>query len=127
MTTVMRFAVVVAVVAVLAGCSSPEQQAANQIEGIVTEVTGDLEHVESFVVLDGDGMSHLLTPEDGLLFYGGPVSHLRDHIVSGERVVVTFEEGAYGAMIAVLIEHADGSTVHQSPDDDHGDHGDDDH
>jgi hypothetical protein len=77
--------------------------------------------VESFVVLDDEGNSHLLTPEDGLMFYGGPLSHLREHIVTGERVRVTFKEGAYGAMTATLIVHADGDTPHDSDDDHHDD------
>jgi hypothetical protein len=41
--------------------------------------------------------------------------------VSGERVRVTFEEGAYGAMTATLIVHADGDTPHETGDTDHDD------
>lgn len=106
-------AVVVSVVSV--GCSSSTTVNPNQVEGVVSEVTGDLTAIQSFVILDDNGKSHLFTPEQGLLFYGGPLSHLRDHIISGQRVVVTFEEGAYGAMTAVLIEHTDGDSLHESP------------
>ena len=110
------FAVVAGAVAVVSvGCSSSTPANANQIEGVISEVTGDLTEIQSFVILDDEGKSHLFTPEQGLVFYGGPLSHLRDHIITGERVVVTFEEAAYGSMTAVLIEHADDDAPHESP------------
>ncbi|MCZ7533979.1 MAG: hypothetical protein M5U23_11355 [Acidimicrobiia bacterium] len=87
------------------GCASGNELADNQVSGIVTEVTGDLTGVESFVILDNDGNSHLLRPAPGLLFYGGPLIHLRDHVTTGQRVTVTFESSASGEMTAVLIEH----------------------
>lgn len=129
-TSILAVAVVIAAVAV--GCASDDTGSSNEIVGVVTELTGDLTHVESFVVLDDEGNSHLMTPSEGLLFYGGPLSHLRDHIVTGERVRVTFSEGAYGAMTATLIVHAEGDTPHETVDtghdDDHEDgHHDDDH
>ena len=98
---------------IVSACSSEESSAADTVEGIVTEVTGDLTAVESLVILDSEGKSHLFKPTPGLLFYGGPLSHLRDHVVTGQRVVVTFEAGAYGEQIAVLIEHADADSVHE--------------
>jgi hypothetical protein len=118
-TIVLAVATAIAIAAV--GCASDDSGASDEVVGVVAEVTGDLTHVESFVVLDDEGNSHLLTPAEGLLFYGGPLSHLRDHIVSGERVRVTFEEGAYGAMTATLIVHADGDTPHETGDTDHED------
>jgi hypothetical protein len=118
-TIVLAVATAIAIAAV--GCASDDSGASDEVVGVVAEVTGDLTHVESFVVLDDAGNSHLLTPAEGLLFYGGPLSHLRDHIVSGERVRVTFEEGAYGAMTATLIVHADGDTPHETGDTDHDD------
>lgn len=118
-TIVLAVATAIAIAAV--GCASDDSGASDEVVGVVAEVTGDLTHVESFVVLDDEGNSHLLTPAEGLLFYGGPLSHLRDHIVSGERVRVTFEEGAYGAMTATLIVHADGDTPHETGDTDHDD------
>ena len=103
-----------AVAGLVSGCSSDAgtDGAGDHIEGIVTEVTGDLTTVESFVVLDDDGNNHLFTPEQGLLFYGGPLSHLRDHIVTGERVRVLFDRGAYGDLIAPSVLHADGDSEH---------------
>jgi hypothetical protein len=117
----MILAVATAIAIAAVGCASEDSGASDEVVGVVAEVTGDLTHVESFVVLDDEGNSHLLTPAEGLLFYGGPLSHLRDHIVSGERVRVTFEEGAYGAMTATLIVHADGDTPHETGDTDHDD------
>lgn len=99
---------------VLSACSSGESEHSNAVEGIVTEVTGDLSNVESFVVLDADGKSHLFKPEAGLLFYGAPLSHLRDHVVTGQPVVVTFKEGPSGERTAILIEHADEHSGHET-------------
>lgn len=101
--------------AVSVGCSSPNELASNQVSGIVTEVSGDLTSVDSFVVLDSDGNSHLFRPAPGLLFYGGPLIHLRDHVTTGQRVTVTFESAAYGGMTAVLVEHEDPDSEHQVP------------
>lgn len=124
MRRLIILAVAVAVAVTAVACGSDDSGGSSEVVGVVTEVTGDLTQVESFVVLDEDGNSHLMTPENGLLFYGGPLSHLRDHIVTGQQVRVTFEEGAYGAMTATLIVHADGDTPHETTDTDH-DHGDD--
>lgn len=121
-----RFALVALLVVVAsfgAACGDGDAgSGGTSVEGIVSEVTGDLSNVETFVVLDDQGNSHLFTPEPGLLFYGGPLTHLRDHIVTGQRIKVTFEDSAYGEMTAVLIEHADGDSSHQTPGD-HSDHG----
>jgi hypothetical protein len=104
---------VIAALLVVSGCASDDSGESNTVEGIVTEVTGDLTVVESLVIMDSEGKSHFFKPTPGLLFYGGPLSHLRDHVVTGQRVVVTFESGAYGEQIAVLIEHADADSVHE--------------
>jgi hypothetical protein len=104
---------VIAAILIVYGCGSDDSGEANTVEGIVTEVTGDLTAVESLVIMDSEGKSHFFKPTPGLLFYGGPLSHLRDHVVTGQRVVVTFEAGAYGERIAVLIEHADANSVHE--------------
>ena len=102
--------VIVAVMA-LTACTSDGSENSDIVEGIVTEVTGDLTAVESLVIMDSDGKSHFFKPSPGLLFYGGPLTHLRDHVVTGQRVVVTFEADPYGERVAVLIEHADADAV----------------
>ena len=104
---------VVAAAVALTACTSDTSEDSDAVEGIVTEVTGDLTAVESLVIMDSDGKSHFFKPSPGLLFYGGPLSHLRDHVVTGQRVVVTFEAGLYGERVAVLIEHADADAVHE--------------
>jgi hypothetical protein len=110
------YAVVATVVLVVSACGGDSDDAPDTVEGIVSEVTGDLTTVESLVILDADGNSHLFKPTPGLLFYGGPLSHLRDHVVTGQRVAVTFETGAYGESVAVLIEHTEAESAHE-----HGD------
>ena len=105
---------IVVVTLVVSSCASDSADESNTVEGIVTEVTGDLTRVESLVIMDSDGKSHLFVPEPGLLFYGAPLSHLRDHVVTGQPVVVTFKVGAYGERIAILIEHADAGSVHET-------------
>jgi len=104
------------VAVVVAGCSSTGDDhgdGGDTVSGIVTEVTGDLTVVESFVVQDDRGDSHLFRPEPGLLFYGGSLIHLRDHVVTGQRVTVHFEPSAYGEMTATLVEHADEAEPHE--------------
>ncbi|MGI9665808.1 MAG: hypothetical protein ACR2N2_01735 [Acidimicrobiia bacterium] len=115
-------AVVLAFVAAGCGSSSGDEP----VEGAVTQVSGELGAVESFIVMDGNGDSHQFEPAEGLLFYGAPLDHLRDHILTGQLVKVTYEEAAYGALVATLIEHADGDSTHETGDDsgdDHSDHG----
>jgi hypothetical protein len=68
--------------------------------GVVSEVTGDLSGVESFVVLDEEGNSHKFIPGPGLEVMGQPPSHLRDHVVSGEPITVTYHQNAEGELVA---------------------------
>ena len=88
-----------------AGCSAAEVPS-GEVIGIVTEVTGDLTSIESFVVIDGSGDSFKFVPGEGLTVAGGPVSHLRDHVVSGEQVMVLFHSGAQGELIADDVQDA---------------------
>lgn len=105
----------------VAACGNADDESEHTVSGIVTEVTGDLTVVESFVVLDDDGDSHLFRPAPGLLFYGGPLIHLRDHVITAQRVTVTFEESPSGEMTAVLIEHESSDDEHHAPTLDSGD------
>ncbi|MCB1246337.1 MAG: hypothetical protein KDB69_03640 [Acidimicrobiia bacterium] len=114
---ILTLGVVCALLASACGGSSSTDPDEPVVQGIVTEVTGGIDSVSSFVVMDDNGDLHEFTPEPGLLFYGGPLSHLRDHIVTGERVKVTYEEGPGGNRIAVLVEHADGEAPHESSED----------
>ena len=98
-TTILILAVLVFAV-VLAGCSATPDSVREVVVGVVTGVTGNLTDIESFVVLDSEGNSHLFEPADGMTVNGAPPSHLRDHLVSGEPVRVFFHEGSSGTRIA---------------------------
>ena len=104
-----RHVIVVLVAAValaIAGCSGSDPASGDTITGVVTEVNGDLTTVTGFVVLASDGSSHRFTPADGLLFEGGPLPHLREHVITGQLVIVTFEQGPDGGLLAVHVEDA---------------------
>lgn len=89
----------------VAGCTS-DTSTDDTVVGIVTQVSGDLGSVESFIITDPQGQSYQFTPVDGLLFDGGPIDHLREHIVSGDPVKVSYERSDDGAMIAVEVTDA---------------------
>jgi len=103
------FVALVAVWALAAGCSG-EAASQDEVVGVVTEVTGDLAEIESFVVLDAEGNSHKFTPGDGLTVMGAPPSHLRDHVVSGEPVKVIFHASPDDELIADDVVHAGGAS-----------------
>ena len=105
MRRMMSLLMVLISLAVAAGCSSSETTVDDSVVGVISEVSGDITSVTGFVVLSDDATSHQFTPTPGLVFMGGPLTHLRDHIISGERVVVSFERGDDGALIAVAIDH----------------------
>lgn len=59
--------------------------------GVVIAVDGDLSEINSFSVVMSDGETLELVPAPGLLFDGDePLSHVRDHMVSGGPVAVEF-------------------------------------
>lgn len=91
---------VVIVLSVLASACSGSTSADGEVFGVVTEVTGDLSGVESFVVLDAEGDSHKFIPRPGLDVMGQAPSHLRDHVVSGEPVTVIYHENSAGELVA---------------------------
>jgi hypothetical protein len=99
----MRFTLLLVVTITIgvlgSACSDPAGEE-GEVVGIVTEVTGDLTGVESFVVLDAEGDSFKFKPRDGLMVMGQQPSHLRDHVISGEPVTVTYHQDASGELIA---------------------------
>jgi hypothetical protein len=96
--------VAVTAIVSLSACSTSGTGGGNTLTGVISEVSGDLTNVSGFVVLAEDGSSHRFTPTEGLLFEGGPLTHLREHVVTGQRVVVTFERGVAGELIATSVE-----------------------
>lgn len=75
--------------------------------GVVVEVDGDLRGIDRFSVLSADGATLTFIPEAGLLFdRDGPLSHLRDHLLSGNPVLVEFYEQE-DSLIAVSVGDAE--------------------
>ncbi len=71
--------------------------------GVVVAVEGDLSAISSFSILLSDGETLVLVPQAGVLFDGeGPLSHLRDHLLSGEPVMVEFHQGADNLVAATV-------------------------
>lgn len=101
--------------ALLAACSSGGDVVDNQVSGVVTEVTTDEMSVVSFVVMDDRRKSHLFIAAPGLLLHGRPLTDLRDHVITGQRVTVTFAFVDRGEQMATVIEHEDAASPHQVP------------
>ena len=72
-----------------ASCSSNGD---GEIGGVVIDVTGDLTTVESFTLRTADGTNRRFEPAPGILFHqSAPLSHLSDHLLSGEPVLVALQ------------------------------------
>lgn len=77
--------------------------------GVVISVDGTLGATNSFTIRLEDGSDLTLVPADGLLFDGvSPVSHVRDHLVSGSPVRITYTTPAEGPFLAIEIGDAGG-------------------
>ena len=73
-------------------------QTSGTVRGVVVEVEGSLDDVTSFTVLvDGEEIGFV--PIEGG-DYDFPLSHLRDHLRSGQPVLVTWtrEDGVHHAV-----------------------------
>ena len=75
--------------------------------GIVIDVAGDLTATTAVTILDGDGMQIVFVPSADATFHGGPVSHIRDHLLSGLPVVVGYVVLADGTLEATSFNDAD--------------------
>ncbi|MEX1038058.1 MAG: hypothetical protein WDZ96_04280 [Acidimicrobiia bacterium] len=80
-----RWCAVIVWALVVAGCSS----SIGTSVGVVTEVEGTLSEVESFTVLS-EGEETRFVPLEGQS-YEFPLDHLREHLLSGEPVIVEWE------------------------------------
>jgi hypothetical protein len=79
-----------------------------RVTGIVTGVQGDLGGVVEFEVRPPGRDPIVFVPEDGLDVFGDgatPISHLFEHMTTGEPVRVTYTSGD-GGNIAILVEDA---------------------
>ena len=72
------------------------------VRGVVVEITGQLDDIESFVLVDEDGarLTFTVTPESD--FHQLPLSHLNEHRISGAPVVVDYEEQGDDLVVASL-------------------------
>jgi hypothetical protein len=90
--------------AVLATGFSACSSAQDTVTGIVVEVDGDLTAVSRFVLVLPDGTRQEFVPSPGILFHDrAPISHLQDHLRSGEPVGVVYETLADGSLVAVEV------------------------
>ncbi len=81
------------------------------VTGVVIAVEGNLTGIDSFVIRLPDGSDLTLVPTDDLLFDGvGPLSHVRDHLVSGNPIYATFLTSSEGQPIVHAIGDAAGDT-----------------
>ncbi|MEX1207655.1 MAG: hypothetical protein WD652_06435 [Acidimicrobiia bacterium] len=89
------------VAATLTACSGDE----GRVTGVLTAVDGDLTGVESFEIQSG-GARLRFVPDDGLDVFGDdgtPLSHLFEHLQTGDPIRVTYRTTSEGN-IATLIE-----------------------
>jgi hypothetical protein len=71
------------------------------VVGVVIAVDGSLEGVDSFTLRLTDGSDATFTPDEDAQFDHGPISHLREHLASGEPVRVDYvvlDDGSYLAI-----------------------------
>jgi len=81
------------------------------VTGVVIAVEGNLAGIDSFVIRLPDGSDLELSPTEGLLFDGvAPLSHVRDHLVSGNPVTVTYVDASEGLPTVHAIGDASGDT-----------------
>ena len=73
--------------------------------GVVTAYDGDLQTVNSFSMRTLDGLDLTFQPGDEGAF-DFPLPHLQEHLASGDRIRVTWEEQSDGTLIAVAIADA---------------------
>lgn len=65
-------------------------------------MAGGLQDLESFTIVDETGRRFVFRPDAEATFHGGPLGHLRDHLRSGEPVVVRYRESG-DMLIAVEV------------------------
>ncbi|MGH8912286.1 MAG: hypothetical protein ACRDVD_07215 [Acidimicrobiia bacterium] len=76
-------------------------QTSGTMRGVVVEVGGELAAIEDFTVLvEGEPVKFLPTPDGDYAF---PLSHLQEHLRTGEPVLVGWET-VDGTRLATSIE-----------------------
>ncbi|CAN5777760.1 hypothetical protein BH23ACT5_BH23ACT5_20430 [soil metagenome] len=96
----MKRALLGALLLTVAGCGIPTS---GTMKGIVVEVTGDLTSVEGFTALvEGDALDFIPSPDGDYAF---PLPHLRDHLRSGDPVLIGWEL-VDGVRMATFLDDA---------------------
>jgi hypothetical protein len=91
---------VVLVALVLVACGSSDAV----VSGVVVGVDGDLTTVNSFQVRTTEGDLLVFVPAPGIRFHdAAPLSHLTDHLVSGEIVEIVYETLNDGTLVATKV------------------------
>lgn len=103
-------ALLVAAVAVAtSGCAGGQtSDVDDSVTGVVSQVTGNDTTVDAFVIVDGEGASHLFVPRVDLTCDGEPLVHLRTHLLDRDGLRVTYVTNLDGALEATSIVHLDG-------------------
>lgn len=107
----MRYAAaLVGAVLVLSSCGSADTDPYETVEGVVLEVNGDLEKIESFTLRTDDGeLMEIVPAPDGDFQF--PLSHLHDHRRTLEPILVGLDRSVDPAS-AVTLRDADTAAWH---------------
>lgn len=111
--SIVGLAVVATMVIPLGGCStsgpiaSPTSGPGLVVVGTVVSIDGDLGSTAGFELLSDGGERLTFEPAEDATFHDGPISHLRDHLVSGIPVRVEYTVGPGDSLIATYVEDAD--------------------
>lgn len=93
----------------VSGCAGGQPSDVDgSVTGVVSQVTGNDTTVDAFVIVNDAGSSHLFVPGVDLTCDGEPLVHLRTHLLERDRLLVTYETNADGALEATGIVHLDG-------------------
>lgn len=94
-------ATALALAALLGSCGSSNET----ISGVVVDVTGGITTVEEFVLRLSDGTDQAMVPAPGITFHdGAAIGHLRDHLRSGQTIVIEYEILDDGTWVALDVD-----------------------
>ena len=90
-----------ALVLVAGSCGATDDPIAR---GSVIDVVGSLTSVDEFTIRTADGDDLTFVPAPDIRFHGlGPLGHLRNHLTTGEPVVVVYETLLDGSLVALEV------------------------
>lgn len=72
------------------------------VRGVVVDITGQLDDIESFVLATEDGERFTFAVSGESDFHALPLGHLNEHRVSGAPVIVEYEEED-GSLVVVSL------------------------